>query len=121
MDQNSSTSPQGEKKNRSNTGLLLLVVLLLISNVVMLWMLMQRGKEVELVRFLELTSPDGSGLRYALHNPRPVALRQTSEELRVALLFDLRLPLPAGVIIIIIIITRYQAVRVMYSPHVPRF
>ncbi|MBK7384157.1 MAG: hypothetical protein IPI81_12655 [Flavobacteriales bacterium] len=35
------------KKNRSNTGLLLLVVLLLISNVVMLWMLMQRGKEVE--------------------------------------------------------------------------
>jgi hypothetical protein len=47
MDQNSSTSPQGEKKNRSNTGLLLLVVLLLISNVVMLWMLMQRGKEVE--------------------------------------------------------------------------
>jgi hypothetical protein len=47
MDQNSSTSPQGEKKNRSNTGLLLLVVLLLISNVVMLWMLMERGKEVE--------------------------------------------------------------------------
>ena len=47
MDQTSSTSPQGEKKNRSNTGLLLLVVLLLISNVVMLWMLMQRGKEVE--------------------------------------------------------------------------
>jgi hypothetical protein len=46
MDQ-TSTSPQGEKKNRSNTGLLLLVVLLLISNVVMLWMLMQRGKEVE--------------------------------------------------------------------------
>jgi uncharacterized protein HemX len=35
------------KKNRSNTGLLLLVVLLLVSNVVMLWMLMQRGKEVE--------------------------------------------------------------------------
>jgi FtsZ-binding cell division protein ZapB len=35
------------KKSRSNTGLLLLVVLLLISNVVMLWMLMQRGKEVE--------------------------------------------------------------------------
>ncbi|MCB9182748.1 MAG: hypothetical protein H6591_02435 [Flavobacteriales bacterium] len=34
-------------KNRSNTGLLLLVVLLLISNVVMLWMLMSRGKEVE--------------------------------------------------------------------------
>ncbi len=47
MDQTSSTSPQGETKNRSNTGLLLLVVLLLISNVVMLWMLMQRGKEVE--------------------------------------------------------------------------
>jgi hypothetical protein len=37
-------------KNRSNTGLLLLVVLLLISNVVMLWMLMQRGKEVELTQ-----------------------------------------------------------------------
>lgn len=35
-------------KNRSSTGLLLLVVLLLISNVVMLWLLMQRGKEVEL-------------------------------------------------------------------------
>ena len=47
MDQQSSSTPQGEKKNRSNTGLLLLVVLLLISNVVMLWMLMQRGKEVE--------------------------------------------------------------------------
>jgi hypothetical protein len=26
-----------------------------------------------------------------------------------------------GLIIIIIIITLYQAVRVMYSPHVPRF
>ncbi len=36
-----------EKKNRSSTGLLLLVVLLLVSNVVMLWMLMQRNKEVE--------------------------------------------------------------------------
>ena len=47
MDQTSSTSPQGEKKNRSNTGLLLLVVLLLIGNVVMLCMLMQRGKGVE--------------------------------------------------------------------------
>lgn len=35
------------KKNRSNTGLLLLVVLLLVSNVVMLWMLMQRNKDVE--------------------------------------------------------------------------
>ena len=34
------------KKNRSNTGLLLLVVLLLVSNVVMLWMLMQRNKDV---------------------------------------------------------------------------
>jgi septal ring factor EnvC (AmiA/AmiB activator) len=44
------TTNQGttiEKKNRSNTGLLLLVVLLLISNVVMLWMLMQRNREVE--------------------------------------------------------------------------
>jgi hypothetical protein len=46
MDQH--TSPASEpKKNRSNTGLLLLVVLLLISNVTMLWMLMQRNKEVE--------------------------------------------------------------------------
>lgn len=35
------------KKSRSNTGLLLLVVLLLVSNVVMLWMLMQRNKDVE--------------------------------------------------------------------------
>ena len=34
-------------KKSSNTGLLLLVVLLLISNVVMLWMLMQRNKEVD--------------------------------------------------------------------------
>jgi hypothetical protein len=41
-----SATPQGNK-NRSNTGLLLLVVLLLISNVVMLWMLMQRNKEVD--------------------------------------------------------------------------
>lgn len=47
MDQTSSTSPQGETKNRSNTGLLMLVVLLLISNVVMFVMLMQRGKVVE--------------------------------------------------------------------------
>lgn len=39
--------PTPEKKNRSNTGLLLLVVLLLVSNVVMLWMLMQRGEEIE--------------------------------------------------------------------------
>jgi hypothetical protein len=36
-----------EKRSRSNTGLLLLVVLLLISNVIMLWMLMQRNKTVE--------------------------------------------------------------------------
>src|SRR5688572_9392282 len=35
------------KKNSSNTGLLLLVVLLLISNVVMLWMLMERNKDVD--------------------------------------------------------------------------
>lgn len=41
------TTPTTEKKNRSSTGLLLLVVLLLVSNVVMLWMLMQRNKEVE--------------------------------------------------------------------------
>lgn len=41
------TSTPQPGKNRSNTGLLLLVVLLLISNVVMLWLLMQRGKEVE--------------------------------------------------------------------------
>ncbi len=42
-----SPAPATDNKNRSNTGLLLLVVLLLISNVVMLWLLMQRGKEVE--------------------------------------------------------------------------
>lgn len=42
-----SPAPGTETKNRSNTGLLLLVVLLLISNVVMLWLLMQRGREVE--------------------------------------------------------------------------
>ena len=36
-----------EKKSRSNTGLLLLVVLLLITNVIMLWLLMQRNKDVE--------------------------------------------------------------------------
>ncbi|MBK7295586.1 MAG: hypothetical protein IPI91_02500 [Flavobacteriales bacterium] len=41
------TSLKEPKKNRSNTGLLLLVVLLLVSNVVMLWMLMQRNKDVE--------------------------------------------------------------------------
>lgn len=44
--ENTSNTPE-TKKNRSNTGLLLLVVLLLVSNVVMLWMLMQRNKEVE--------------------------------------------------------------------------
>lgn len=41
-----SNNPQSGR-NRSNTGLLILVVLLLISNVVMLWLLMQRGKQVE--------------------------------------------------------------------------
>lgn len=46
MERTDSPTPQ-PKKNRSNTGLLLLVVLLLVSNVVMLWMLMQRNKEVE--------------------------------------------------------------------------
>jgi predicted nucleic acid-binding Zn-ribbon protein len=47
MEPNTTTpTPQGNK-NRSNTGLLLLVVLLLISNVAMLWMLMQRNKEVD--------------------------------------------------------------------------
>ncbi len=44
MDQATTPTP----KNRSNAGLLLLVVVLLISNVVMLWMLMQRNKEVDL-------------------------------------------------------------------------
>ena len=44
-----STAPGNvpEKKSRSNTGLLLLVVLLLITNVIMLWLLMQRNKDVE--------------------------------------------------------------------------
>lgn len=44
-----SNNPQ-PGKSRSSTGLLLLVVLLLISNVVMLWLLMQRGKEVEVTQ-----------------------------------------------------------------------
>lgn len=47
MDPNASPTPQDGNKNRANTGLLLLVVLLLISNVVMLWMLMQRNKEID--------------------------------------------------------------------------
>lgn len=47
MDPNSSPTPPDGNKNRANTGLLLLVVLLLISNVVMLWMLMQRNKEID--------------------------------------------------------------------------
>jgi len=58
-------SPQAGK-NRSNTGLLLLVVLLLISNVVMLWLLMQRGKEVEVgqqqVAALETRNEDVLGM-----------------------------------------------------------
>lgn len=41
------TENSSGSKNRSSTGLLVLVVLLLLSNVVMFWMLMQRGKEVE--------------------------------------------------------------------------
>ena len=45
MEQNTQNDPGS--KNRSNTGLLVLVVLLLLSNVVMFWLLMQRGKEVE--------------------------------------------------------------------------
>lgn len=42
MDQQPATG----KKNRSNTGLLVLVVLLLISNVVMVWMLMNKKDEL---------------------------------------------------------------------------
>ncbi|HRD52399.1 MAG TPA: hypothetical protein PKY96_07095 [Flavobacteriales bacterium] len=60
-----SNTPQAGK-NRSNTGLLLLVVLLLISNVVMLWLLMQRGKEVEVgqqkVAALETRNEDVLGM-----------------------------------------------------------
>jgi hypothetical protein len=46
MEKSIESGTAAEKKNR-NTGLLLLVVLLLISNVIMLWMLMQRNKDVE--------------------------------------------------------------------------
>ncbi len=45
--QNERSTPAETKSRSNNTGLLLLVVLLLISNVVMLWMLMQRNKEVD--------------------------------------------------------------------------
>lgn len=47
MDNKNDINIATTKKNSSNTGLLLLVVLLLISNVVMLWMLMQRNKDVD--------------------------------------------------------------------------
>lgn len=47
MDNKNDINIATSKKNSSNTGLLLLVVLLLISNVVMLWMLMQRNKDVD--------------------------------------------------------------------------
>lgn len=60
-----SNNPQSSR-NRSNTGLLVLVVLLLISNVVMLWLLMQRGKQVELgqqkVEALEERNEDVLGM-----------------------------------------------------------
>ncbi|MFZ1692012.1 MAG: hypothetical protein WAT74_02345 [Flavobacteriales bacterium] len=60
-----SNAPQAGK-NRSNTGLLLLVVLLLISNVVMLWLLMDRGKQVEVgeqkVAALETRNEDVLGM-----------------------------------------------------------
>ncbi|MDQ3100048.1 MAG: hypothetical protein M3R08_01565 [Bacteroidota bacterium] len=48
MDNKNDINVASTKKNSSNTGLLLLVVLLLISNVVMLWMLMERNKDVDL-------------------------------------------------------------------------
>lgn len=61
--------PGGEQKNRSNTGLLLLVVLLLISNVVMLWMLMQRGKEVEQTQLkVEAISSEKDNVTHLLEN-----------------------------------------------------
>ena len=69
MDQPSSPIPGGEQKNRSNTGLLLLVVLLLISNVVMLWMLMQRGKEVEQTQQqVEAISSEKDNVTHLLEN-----------------------------------------------------
>lgn len=45
MEQQANTAP--ESKGRSNTALLALVVLLLISNVVMLYLLMQKNKDVQ--------------------------------------------------------------------------
>lgn len=47
MDQQTNQTSAGGGRNRSNPGLLMLVVLLLVSNVVMLWMLMQRNKEID--------------------------------------------------------------------------
>lgn len=47
MDQQTNQTSGGGGRNRSNPGLLMLVVLLLVSNVVMLWMLMQRNKEID--------------------------------------------------------------------------
>lgn len=69
MEQASDQTPGSEKKNRSNTGLLLLVVLLLISNVVMLWMLMQRGKEVEQTQQqVEAISSEKDNVTHLLEN-----------------------------------------------------
>ncbi len=45
MEQNTENDPGS--KNRSSTGLLVRVALLFLSNIVMFWLLMQRGKEVE--------------------------------------------------------------------------
>lgn len=69
MDQHTSPTPQGGQKNRANTGLLLLVVLLLISNVVMLWMLMQRNKDIDRTeQRVESLSSEKDNVTFLLEN-----------------------------------------------------
>jgi len=67
--QQQSPAPGTDNRNRSNTGLLLLVVLLLISNVVMLWLLMQRGKEVESTQLqVETITSEKDNVTHLLEN-----------------------------------------------------
>ncbi len=67
--QQHSPAPGTDNRNRSNTGLLLLVVLLLISNVVMLWLLMQRGKEVESTQLqVETITSEKDNVTHLLEN-----------------------------------------------------
>jgi predicted nucleic acid-binding Zn-ribbon protein len=69
MDQQTPPTSTGGTKNRSNAGLLLLVVLLLISNVVMLWMLMQRNKEVDQTQqMVETISSEKDNVTVMLEN-----------------------------------------------------